>query len=469
MKKLALALTLACLLGLASARAQNAYITNQSSNTVSVIDTTTDTVIATIPVGQTPFGVAVSPDGRQVYVTNVFSNTVSVIDTATSTVSATIPVGLPPPNPFCNPTCADMAVAVSPDSSKIYVNKTFSNSSTVSVIGAATNTVSATIPVGPALGVAVAPDGSKVYVAGAGISVIDTATNTVSATIPVFAFGVAVTPDGSKLYVTHTEGFPSPVEVIDTATNTVIAMTGDHTQGGSYGVAVTPDGRKVYVANGFGNTLSVIDTATDAVIATIPDILLRTGEIGFTAYGVAVKPDGSKVYVSNLASNTVSVIDTATNTVSAMIPVGSQPVAFGAFIQSARRSARASHDFNGDGKSDIAWRDTSGNVAIWEMNGTTILNPNTAGVGNVPTTWSIVGTGDFGLAFSRAGLRCLSISRSTNPACSSTFRCLDTAGWLISNGAAISFTDASPAASRDRIARRVGSASAAKTASRFEG
>ncbi len=54
-----------------------------------------------------------------------------------------------------------------------------------------------------------------------------------------------------------------------------------------------------------------------------------------------------------------------------------------------------SHDLNGDGKSDIVWRDTSGNIAIWEMNGTTILNPNTAGVGNVPTTWSIVGTGDF--------------------------------------------------------------------------
>jgi hypothetical protein len=52
-------------------------------------------------------------------------------------------------------------------------------------------------------------------------------------------------------------------------------------------------------------------------------------------------------------------------------------------------------DFNGDGKSDILWRDGSGDVAIWEMKGTTVLNPNTAGVGNVPTNWSIVGTGDF--------------------------------------------------------------------------
>ena len=55
----------------------------------------------------------------------------------------------------------------------------------------------------------------------------------------------------------------------------------------------------------------------------------------------------------------------------------------------------ATHDFNGDGFSDILWRDTSGNVAIWEMNGTTVLNAATSFVANVPGTWSIVGTGDF--------------------------------------------------------------------------
>ena len=70
-------------------------------------------------------------------------------------------------------------------------------------------------------------------------------------------------------------------------------------------------------------------------------------------------------------------------------------------------------------------------------------------------------------AFNLAGRRCLSISRSINPARSSTFRCLETAGWLISNGAAISFTDAGPSASRDSIDRRVASANAAKTSSRF--
>jgi hypothetical protein len=42
---------------------------------------------------------------------------------------------------------------------------------------------------------------------------------------------------------------------------------------------------------------------------------------------------------------------------------------------------------------DILWRDTSGNVAIWLMNGAQITQE--IGVGNLPPLWSIAGTGDF--------------------------------------------------------------------------
>jgi hypothetical protein len=58
-------------------------------------------------------------------------------------------------------------------------------------------------------------------------------------------------------------------------------------------------------------------------------------------------------------------------------------------------SIKGTGDFNGDGMSDILWQDTSGNVAIWEMNGTTILNANTSFIATVPGQWSIKGTGDF--------------------------------------------------------------------------
>src|SRR5208282_3442805 len=50
----------------------------------------------------------------------------------------------------------------------------------------------------------------------------------------------------------------------------------------------------------------------------------------------------------------------------------------------------ATHDFNGDGYSDIAWRGPTGDVAIWLMNGTQILS--TADFGTIPTSWTIVGT-----------------------------------------------------------------------------
>jgi YVTN family beta-propeller protein len=87
---------LACLVAPASVLAENAYITNLVSANVSVIDTATNTVIATIPVGSFPLGVAVTPDGRKVYVANSGSNNVFVIDTASNLVLAVVSVGIQP-------------------------------------------------------------------------------------------------------------------------------------------------------------------------------------------------------------------------------------------------------------------------------------------------------------------------------------------------------------------------------------
>ena len=51
-----------------------------------MIDTATNTVVATVAVGNGPEGVAVTPDGTKVYVANASSANVSVIKTATNTV-----------------------------------------------------------------------------------------------------------------------------------------------------------------------------------------------------------------------------------------------------------------------------------------------------------------------------------------------------------------------------------------------
>jgi YVTN family beta-propeller protein len=68
------------------------YVANATSGTVSVIDTTTNSVTATVPVGALaePVSVAVTSDGSKVYVANEAAYNVAVIDTATNSVAATI-------------------------------------------------------------------------------------------------------------------------------------------------------------------------------------------------------------------------------------------------------------------------------------------------------------------------------------------------------------------------------------------
>jgi YVTN family beta-propeller protein len=342
--------SIAIVLGSAPSSAQNAYITNSGDNTVSVIDTATNTVVGSpIPVGSEPIGVAVTSDGSKVYVTT--GGTVSVIDTRTNTVTATIPVGAE-------------AVAVSSDGSKVYVTGGSAPFSTVSVIDTATNSVTATIPVPIEIpyGIAVSPDGSKVYATGrrGPLTVIDTATNTVIANIELTlygAVGIAITLDGSKVYAAGV--FPSggnAVLVIDTATDTLVDLIQipcGFCEFLGRGIAVTPSGRNIYVSDIERNQVWVIDTATNTVVGSpIP--------VGSAPFGVSVTPDGSKVYVANSGDNTVSVIDTATNMVVAVLPVGNAPIAFGVFIQP--RFAGTPGDANCHGKSISALAQTFGGL-----------------------------------------------------------------------------------------------------------
>ncbi|AEV71714.1 YVTN family beta-propeller repeat protein [Mycolicibacterium rhodesiae NBB3] len=268
-------------------------------------------VVDTIAVGDAPAGVAVSPDSATVYVTNSGNDTVSVIDAATNTVTATIDVG---DTPF--------GLAVSPDGAAVYVSN--SADGTVSVIDTASNTVTATVAVGTNAGqLVVSSDGARVYVANTAedtVYVIDTESNAVLSTFATgdAPGGMALSADGATLYVAN--NLAGTVSVIDTVTGGLI----DTVDVGDFPtmLLLSPDGSLLYVADdaGFVDTVSVIDTATNTYVDVIegaPDPL-----------GLAISPNGTYLYVANFgnyAYNTLTVFNTSTEAIVATITVGNGP------------------------------------------------------------------------------------------------------------------------------------------------
>jgi YVTN family beta-propeller protein len=239
----------------------SAYVLNRDDNTVSLIDTTTNTVIATsAAVATQPTGLAVASDRSKIYLTNTSSNSVTVLDGTTLAQLGSLTVG-------DNPT----DIVVSPDNTRLYV----------------------------AHGI----DGS--------ISTVDTATGaTLGSVTPAGTFAVpsalAINATGTRLYVLNQTG---SVSVIDTATNTVVGQpiaVGASPQD----IAISPDGKRVYVANGGANTVSVIDTDSARMIATVTAMAPNDQRPG--PYALAVSPDGKFVYIAG-NDDTVWVMDTTIN------------------------------------------------------------------------------------------------------------------------------------------------------------
>jgi gliding motility-associated-like protein len=302
-----------------------AYVPNNGSGTVTVIDLTTGTVVgAPIAVGANPFGVTVLPDHSKVYVSNTGGNSVSVISTATNTVTGTSPFNQP------------HGLVASPDGTKVYVNGWTGNA--VSAINTGTNVSSFMVNVNNPEGMAVSANGTRLYVASStnpgNLVVINTTNNSIVATIPVgnFPQGVVLGGDGSKVYVVNNGS--ATVSVINTANNAVTATI--PVGSNPLAAAISPDGTKLYVTNSGNNNVSVINTATNAITTSLA--------VGSFPYGIAVAPDGSVVYVANRNSNNVSIINTATNVVTS-VAVGTAPIALGSFTTGSLQCAGAPKTF----------------------------------------------------------------------------------------------------------------------------
>lgn len=282
-----------------------AYVPNQGSNNVSVIDVADNTVVTNVRAGISPVRVAIHPNNQKVYVANIGSDRVTVINTVDNTVGRTIVVGDSPAE-----------ILVSPDGSQVYTPN--AQGSNVTVIATATETVITNLPTAynsRAILWVTNSIGNRVYVANQGnstLTVINPATLAVVATIPVGGGPrrMAVTPDGSRVYVSNY--LTDDVSVINALSLTRIKTI--PVAGGPRGVSVTPDGSEVWVTNLQTNTITIISTATDTVTTNLPS--------GVLPWTVVFNRAGTRAYTLNSGNNNCSIHDVATRALIKTVPVG---------------------------------------------------------------------------------------------------------------------------------------------------
>jgi YVTN family beta-propeller protein len=307
------------------------YVSNSDDDTVTVIDAATNTVVATINVGDEPRNLAVSPDGTRVYVPNRSDDTVTVIHGTTNTVLTTIDA-----DDFDEP----YAAWVAPDGARVYIaNKSGSESTdgSVTIINAATNAVITTVEdpcfVSPEW-VTLNPAGTLAYVVnrqGDSVCVLSTATNTVVDEVGVGEdpHSAVVTCDGAALYVAN-DGDPS-VSKVRTSDHSVVDTLRFAGSGQPRNMSITPDGAKIYVGLRDTGNLGVIDTGSDAT-SEVP----LTGST--STYATAVLIDGSRVFVTDDETEEVYLVNVASDTeITGMTPPIPIPV--------EKRLARDRHAF----------------------------------------------------------------------------------------------------------------------------
>ena len=281
-----------------------AYVSNYSDNTVTPVDTQTDTAGPPIPVGSGPDGMIVA--GGLLFVADNNSNDVTVIDTTTNAVVKAIPVGA---------VAAD--VSATPDGKTVWVSNF--GSGTVQPIDVATLTAGTPVTVGTQPErLAVSPDGTQLWVANQGsgtVSDVSLATGTVTSTIAVGAapFGVAVTPDSQQVYITN--GGSSSVSVIDAATDAVTSTIA--VGAGPQYVQISPDGTVAYVADFGAGGVTPITVATGTPGAFIPT--------GSGAYAVGFNPQGTTAWVVDTNVNNVVPVTVAAGTAGTAVEVGNVP------------------------------------------------------------------------------------------------------------------------------------------------
>ena len=310
-----------------AAAGDRVYTADQTSNTVSVIDPAANRLLGSIHLGEgvpaalSPLyrgellvhGLGFSPDHRTLDVVSIGSNSVTLIDTETNTVKGKIYVGRSPHEAFFRPDGRELWVAVRGENY-------------VSVIDPVREKEARRIETanGPGM-VLFRPDGRFAFVPSSftpEMDVIETATYKVIARVPQASpFSPNLAIDQDEVWLTLKDSGKTQVVSAKPPFRTLSVLeTGPITNHVAF--VTNAAGRFAYVTVGGRNEVLVYRRepgSAPKLVATI-----KTGDL---PHGIWGSGDGGRVYVGLENGDSVQAIDTATNRCVATIPVGQLPQA----------------------------------------------------------------------------------------------------------------------------------------------
>lgn len=309
------------------------YAAEQFSNTLSVTDPADGKLLGVIKLGDpqpanfSPLykgqvlvhGLGFSTDGKTLAAVSIGSNSVTWIDTATNTVKHTTYIGRSPHEAFFTPNGKEVWVTVRGEDY-------------ISVLDPVSYEEKARLktPGGPGMTI-FSPDGKYGYVCSSfnpDLVVFDVASHAIVGHVQQpspFCPNISATADGTQVWFTlkdvgKTVAFNARppfniLKVIDTGPIT------NHVN-----FAHTPKGQFAYVTVGGTNQVKVFSTTDFRQAATVP--------VGTLPHGVWPSGDGTRIYVGLENDDRLAAIDTATNTVIGTVPIGQAPQAI-AYVPNA--------------------------------------------------------------------------------------------------------------------------------------
>src|SRR5271168_3152673 len=298
------------------------YAANQTSNTVSVIDPSTNKLLGVIRLGDpvpgalSPLyrgqllvhGLGYSPDGKTLAVVSIASNSVTLIDTATNKVNGIVYVGRSPHEAFYSPSGSELWVTVRGEDY-------------VSVIDPVLMKEVRRILLANGPGMTMfGPDGKYGFVCSSftpELDVVDVASHQVVKSLPQaspFCPNIAVSPENDEVWITLKDS--GRVQVYSAKPpfeQKALLETGPISNHVNF--ANNSKGKFAYIAIGGLNVVKVFRRgAAPELVATIP--------VGNLPHGIWASGDGSRVYVALENGGAAAAIDTLTNKVIADIPIG---------------------------------------------------------------------------------------------------------------------------------------------------